>query len=70
MADILGADYRLLELPFGRDSADSQLLQMADLLAFLTKQSLEPNANFQRHQGRALLRRAERLYSGPCPLIP
>ena len=69
MAAVLGPECELLELPFGRDSADCQILQMADLLAFLTKQSLEPNANFQRHQGRSLLRRAERLYPGPCALI-
>lgn len=65
----LPADGPLLELPFGRRSEDSHLLQCADLLGFLTKQALDPNRYFGVSQGRRLIRHAERLYSRPCELI-
>jgi len=66
LAPLLGPHAKLLDLPFGRDSADSQLLQVADLLAFLTKQFIEPNNHFRRQQGRALVRRANALLGLPC----
>ena len=59
----------LLELPFGRRSEDSHLLQCADLLGFLTKQSLDPNRHFSGSQGRRLVQLSERLYRGPCRLL-
>lgn len=65
----LPAEGPLLELPFGRRSEDSDLLQCADLLGFLTKQSLDPNRYFLASHGRRLIRRMERLYSHPCRRI-
>lgn len=62
----LPADGPLLELPFGRRSEDSHLLQCADLLGFLTKQSLDPNRHFAGSRGRGLVRQAERLHRRPC----
>jgi hypothetical protein len=59
----------LLELPFGRRSEDSDFLQVADLLGFLTKQKLDPNRHFSGSQGRSLLRLSEQLYSSPCRII-
>lgn len=56
----------LLELPFGRRSEDSHFLQCADLLGFLTKQSLDPNHYFRTYKGRRLAQGAERLYHTPC----
>jgi hypothetical protein len=69
LVESLGERAELLELPFGRNSADSQLLQVADLLAFLTKQSIEPNAHFSKNRGRALVRRCEALVGGSCPVV-
>lgn len=65
----LPADGPLLELPFGRRSEDSHLLQCADLLGFLTKQSLDPNRHFAGSRGRALVSIAEHLYRRPCRLL-
>lgn len=65
----LGAEAQLLDLPFGRDSADNLLLQAVDLLAYLTKQILEPNAYFSRPAGRQLLRLADALFDGRCPVV-
>jgi len=59
----------LLELPFGRRSEDSQFLQCADLLGFLTKQSLDPNRHFAGSQGRGLVQIAEQLYRDPCRVL-
>jgi len=59
----------MLELPFGRRSEDSHLLQCADLLGFLTKQSLDPNHYFLGSNGRRLVRQAEALYSKPCLIL-
>lgn len=53
----------LLDLPFGRESQDSHLLQLCDLLSFLTKQSIMPNRFFSTHAGKSLLRRYHRLWS-------
>lgn len=59
----------LLELPFGRRSEDSHLLQCADLLGFLTKQSLAPNRHFSGSQGRGLVHAADQLYRAPCRVL-
>ena len=59
----------LLELPFGRRSEDSQFLQCADLLGFLSKQSLDPNRYFSGSRGKRLLRLSETLHQKPCPVI-
>ncbi len=61
MLDELAASEELLELPFGRDSADSLVLQAADLMAYLAKQAIEPNSHFSKARGRTLLRQWERL---------
>ena len=59
----------LLEHPFGRRSHDSEFLQMADLLAFLTKQTLEPNHQFGDSDGRLLLRDVDELFGRPCAIV-
>ncbi len=58
----------LLDHPFGRRSHESLFLQCADLLGYLTKQSLEPNRHFQGSEGRRLIRRAEALFGRKCPV--
>jgi hypothetical protein len=62
-------DTEFLDLPYGRDSADSGILQMADLLAYLSKQSLEPNPCFAGSNGRALLRLSEPLFGKGCAIL-
>lgn len=59
----------LLDHPYGRDSRDNLMLQVADLLAYLTKQSIEPGVHFRRSRSRALVREAERLFVHPCRVI-
>jgi hypothetical protein len=59
----------LLELPFGRRSEDSQFLQLADLLGFLTKQSIAPNHYFSASHGRRLLRLFAQIYRRPCRVL-
>jgi len=56
-------DRLLIDLPFGRESHQSQLLQLSDLLSFLTKQMLMPNHFFSGAGGKALLRRYQRLWT-------
>jgi len=65
----MGLQAQLLDLPFGRASADSHPLQAVDLLAYLTKQTLEPNAYFSRSDGRQLLRLGAGLFARPCPIF-
>lgn len=60
---------QLLDLPYGRNSRDNLLLQAADLLAYLTKQSIEPGVHFSKSRGRALIRESERLFPTPCQVI-
>ena len=62
-------DTEFLDLPYGRDSADNQILQMADLLAYLSKQSLDPNPYFAGNNGRTLLRLSEPLFGKRCPVL-
>jgi hypothetical protein len=57
-------DNLLIDLPFGRESHQSLLLQLSDLLSFLTKQTLMPNHFFSGPGGKALLRRYGRLFVG------
>jgi len=52
----------IIDLPFGLDSQDSNLLQLADLSAFLTKQTLSPSSTFQSGHALPLLRRNADLY--------
>jgi hypothetical protein len=52
----------LIDLPFGRESHQSHLLQLSDLLSLLTKQMLMPNHFFRGPGGKALLRRYHRLW--------
>ena len=59
----------LLDHPYGRDSRDNLMLQVADLLAYLTKQSIEPGVHFRRSRSRALVRESERLFAQPCRVI-
>ena len=53
---------QLIDLPFGMDSRDSILLQLADLTAYLTKQELSPSAAFRGRMGRPLLKRNANLF--------
>jgi hypothetical protein len=47
----------IIEQPFGMDSRDAQLLQLADLLAYLTKQEVMPSKSFSgRHSQRVILK--------------
>jgi len=63
----LGNADSLLELPLGRDSKDSLPLQLADLLAYLTRQSIAPNGYFAKSGGRNLLRIADAIFAGNKP---
>ncbi len=60
----------LLDEPFGRDSQASDFLQVCDMLAYLTKQTMEPNKFFKTEKSHALLRRCERLFSENNPTYP
>ena len=59
----------LLDLPLGRDTKDNLTLQAADLLAYLTKQHIEPGIHFSRSRGRALVRECDQLFTEPCSVI-
>ncbi len=52
----------LVDEPFGRDSKQSPLLQLCDLLAYLTKQTMKPNALFKQAHAHNMLRRCETLF--------
>ena len=60
---------QLLDLPYGRDSADNSVLQMSDLLAYLTKQSIEPNTFFSKSRNHSISRMTDELFGGPCQVI-
>lgn len=53
----------LVDLPFGRESQDSHLLQLCDLLSFVTKQTLTPNRFFGTRGGKQLLKRFHSLWA-------
>ena len=55
-------DYLLVGLPFGLASQDSHMLQMADLLAYLSKQTVAPSGLFVAGVEIRLLERCERLF--------
>lgn len=69
LISILPEPSQLLDLPYGRDSADNPILQMSDLLAYLTKQSIEPNSFFSKAKRHTILRTANDLFGGPCAVI-
>jgi hypothetical protein len=52
----------LLDQPFGRDSRASDFLQACDMLAYLTKQTVEPAGFFSRNNSRWLVERCERMF--------
>lgn len=53
----------IIEQPFGMNSCDTQFLQLADLLAYLTKQELNPGKAFSDGHSRRILKRLRRLFS-------
>ena len=65
----LAPESQMLDLPFGRRAQDSPILQIADLLSFLTKQALEPGRHFMGSAGKKLVERAEKIHSGPCRVL-
>lgn len=52
----------LIDEPFGRDSRQSPLLQLCDLLAYLTKQSHDPNSLFRHPHSQPMLKRCETMF--------
>jgi hypothetical protein len=52
----------LIDEPFGRDSRQSPLLQLCDLLAYLTKQTLEPNALFSQPHTQSMIKCCNTLF--------
>jgi hypothetical protein len=59
---LLDLDALLIDEPFGRDSHRSHFLQMCDVLAYLSRQSIEPNALFRQSHAQTMLKRTERLF--------
>jgi hypothetical protein len=55
-------DDLLVDLPFGLASQDSHMLQMADLLAYLSKQTVAPSGLFVTGVEIRLLERCERMF--------
>jgi hypothetical protein len=55
----------LADQPFGRDSKASDFLQACDLIAYLTKQSVEPAGFFRQNKSRWLTKRCDRLFPQP-----
>jgi hypothetical protein len=41
---------QVIDLPFGMDSRDSMLLQLADLIAYLQRQRQHPNGLFRANE--------------------
>ena len=52
----------LVDLPFGLASQDSQMLKLADLLAYLSKQTVAPSGLFVSGAEIRLLERCERMF--------
>ena len=52
----------LLDQPFGRDSRASDFLPACDMLAYLTKQTVEPAGFFSRDNSRWLIERCDRMF--------
>ena len=59
---IIGQNNPILEKPFGLDSRDCHFLQLADLVAYLCKQSVEPSSVFLDSHSRVIIRRNEELF--------
>jgi Protein of unknown function (DUF3800) len=57
----------IIDLPFGLDSRDSQFLQLADLLAYLTKQEECPSKAFRDAHSRRIIARMRRLFAVENP---
>jgi hypothetical protein len=55
----------IIDQPFGLDSQDSQFLQLADLLAYLSKQEENPSRSFRDAHSRRILERIRRLLAPP-----
>ena len=53
---------KVVDLPFGLASQDSQMLQLADLLAYLSKQTVAPSGLFVSGADIRLLERCERMF--------
>ena len=53
----------IIEQPLGMDSRDAQLLQLADLLAYLTKQEIMPSKSFSGKHSRRILLKARELFT-------
>jgi hypothetical protein len=52
----------IVDQPFGMDSRDSQFLQLADLLAYLTKQEFGPSIGFSDNHSRSVIKRGRALF--------
>jgi Protein of unknown function (DUF3800) len=59
-----GPSERLIEDPIHIDSRHSRFIQISDLIAYLLRQSLKPNAHFRNEQPRQLVRMATKLTGG------
>ena len=69
LLDGLPAELRdgIIDLPFGLDSRDSHFLQLADLLAYLTKQEECPSKAFRDAHSRRIIAKMRRLFGEENP---
>jgi hypothetical protein len=59
-----GKSEKLVEDPIHLDSRHSRFIQLSDLLAYLLRQGIQPNAHFKHEQPRQLVRMATKLTGG------